>query len=185
MSVATVADKLCQYFGGPYDVGTHTYRTPQLSVPNMDGPIVRRAGPKRDDHVTDYSLGNPGVPIGCLIEILLEGGLERRVAVAGAVSGVKQVRHNVKMYCFLRCEVDYAEDAQDASYALVDSIRRRLEADRTCGTGGFEAGYEVGFQVGEGGEPWIQWKISPIHTVKELSKGFVFVEFDADEYLQA
>lgn len=189
MSAFTVADKLCQYFGGVYDADTHTYRTPQISVPNVGGPIVRRGSPKRDDHAGDYHVTTPapaGQPIGCLMLILVEQGQEKRVAVAGATSGVKQVRHHVRMHCFLRCESSYSEDAQDASYALVDAIRARIEADRTCGTGGFEAGYGVGFQVGEGGEPWLRWTIAPIHTTpRELSKGYVLLECDADEYIQA
>jgi len=189
MSAASIANQLCVYFGGPYEPSTHTYRTPQISVQGMSGPIVRRAAPKRDDHATDYHVTGSaaaGVPIGCLMLILAEQGSEQRVAMGGAVSGVKQVRHQIRMHAFLRCESSYAEDAQDAEYALVDAIRARIEADRTCGSGGFEAGYGVGFQVGEGGAPWMRWTASPIHTTqRDLSKGYVLVEFMADEYIQA
>src|SRR5205823_5410552 len=72
VSAVNVADQICTYFGGAYDATTHTYRTPQLSVTNLDGPVVRRSPPKRDDHTTDYSLGAPGVPAGCLILVQLE-----------------------------------------------------------------------------------------------------------------
>jgi hypothetical protein len=90
------------------------------------------------------------------------------------------------MHCFLRSEAAYVEDLQDATYALVDAIRAHIQADRTCGTGGFEAGYGVGVQVGEGGEPWIRWTISPVWTgPKDLSKGYLLLEFDADQYVQA
>jgi hypothetical protein len=186
MSARRVADLFCQYFGGAYDPTTHTYRTPQITVANMDGPIVRRAAPKRDDHASDYTLGTAGIPIGCATVVLLERGVESRAAVAGATSGVKQIRWTVRMHNFLRAASEYAETVQDAQYDLLDAIRAKLEADRTCGTGGFEAGYGVGFQVGEGGEPWIRWEISPVMTTpKDLSKGYVLVEFDADEYIQA
>lgn len=189
MSIASVIDKMCQYFGGAYDPATHTYRTPQIVVPNMSGPIVRRSAAKHDDHNTDFHVTSPppvGVPIGCLILVTIEGGTEKRVAVAGATSGVKQVRHSVRMHCFFRAEVAYVEDAQDALNAFVDAVRARLHADRTCGSGGFEAGYDIGFQVGEGGEPWLRWSIAPISTTsKDLSKGYVRFEFDADEYIQA
>jgi hypothetical protein len=186
VSAATVADGLCTYFGGVYDTVTHTYRTPQITVAGMGGPIFRRAAPKRDDHTTDYSLTEPGLPVGCLVLVLLEQGEEQRVAVAGATSGLKHVRWQVRMHCFLRAQVEYAEDAQDAAYDLLEAIRTKLHADRTCGTGGFEAGYGLGFQVGEGGEPWIKWRLSPVVTnAKELSKQYVVVEFDADEYVQA
>lgn len=189
MSAASIVDQLCRYFGGPYDPGTHTYRDPQLAVPGMSGPIVRRGAPKHDDHATDYHLVNPpaaGVPIGCLMVIFAEFGDERRVAVAGAVSGVKHVSHKIRVHCFIRCLSQYSEDAQDAQYALLEAILGRIRADRTCGSGGFEAGYGVGFQVGEGGEPWIRWQSSPISKGgRDLSKGYLLVEFDADEYIQA
>ncbi len=186
MGATIIADHICQYFGGPYDAPSHTYRSPQITVPNVNGPILRRAAPKRDNHLIDYTLGLPGFPIGCLGLVLLEQGMEQRVAVAGAFSGLKQVRWTVRMHWFLRSEATYAEILQDATYSLLDKIRAHLEADRTCGTGGFEAGYGMGFQVGEGGEPWIRWSMSPVSTSsKDLSKQYLFVEYDADEYVQA
>lgn len=189
MSTAGIVDKLCTYFGGAYETVTHTYRTPQISVPGMSGPILRRGAPKVNDHATDYYVTSPlpaGVTMGCLILVTAEQGNEKRVAVAGATSGVKQVRHQIRMHCFLRCEVSYAEDAQDIEYALIDAVRAHIEADRTCGSGGFEAGYGVGFQVGEGGEPWLRWRAAPISTTsRDLSKGYVVFEFEADEYIQA
>lgn len=186
MSAANVADAVCRFFGGAYDATTHTYRTPQVTVPGLDGPIVRRSVPKRDDHTTDYTLGTAGVPAGCLILVLLERGQEKRVAVAGATSGVKEVRWEVRMHCFLRSVSSYVEDLQDTAYGLLDAIRSHIESDRTLGTGGFEAGYGVGLQAGEGGEPWLRWQVAPVETtVKELSKGYLLVEFDATQYVQA
>lgn len=185
-SAGIVANQLCTYFGGPYDDTTHTYRTPKITVANMDGPIFRRAAPKRDDHDTDYGLGGVGIPVGCMVMVLLERGEELRAAVAGAVSGLKHLRWVVRMHCFLRCTSAYAEDLQDATYDLIDAIRARIEADRTCGSGGFEAGYGVGFQVAEGGEPWLRWDMSPVWTgPRELSKQYLLVEMDADQYIQA
>lgn len=185
-SAGIVADGLCTYFGGNYDPNTRTYRTPQITVPNLDGPILRRAGPNRDDHDTDYGLGAPGVPVGCLIMVLLEHGTEQRVAVAGATSGLKHVTWTARMHCFLRSAAPAAEDMQDVTYDLIDAIRARIEADRTCGSGGFEAGYGVGFQVAEGGDPWLTWSMSPVLTTpKQLSKQYVQVEFNVDQYIQA
>lgn len=181
-----LCDALCQFFGGAYDAPTHTYRTPQITVPGLDGPIFRRGAPKRDDHATDYGLNAPGEAPGCLVLILAGEGKEKRVAVAGATSGLKQVTWTVRMHCFFRSTAAYAEDLQDNVYDLLDAIRARIEADRTCGTGGFEAGYGVGFQVGEGGEPWLRWDISPVATTaKDLSKAYMVVEFAADQYIQA
>jgi hypothetical protein len=73
VSAANVADQLCRYFGGAYDATTHTYRTPQLSVAGLDGPIVRRSPPKRDDHQSDYRTGAAdGIATSSLILITLE-----------------------------------------------------------------------------------------------------------------
>jgi hypothetical protein len=44
---------------------------------------------------------------------------------------------------------------------LKDAIFARLRADRTCGSGGFEAG---GFHMGEGGEPWFRWGMGQAKT---------------------
>lgn len=186
MSGASIANQLCVYFGGPYVAGQHSYRTPQITVPNMD-PVVRRATPKRDDHQGDYfAAPNPGVPIGCLIFIHLARGREKRIAVAGATSGVKHVTWNAGLHCFLRCESSYVEDAQDAEYALLDAIRAHIEADRTCGSGGFEAGYGVGFQAGEGDSTGIEWDLSPVVTTpRDLSKAYVSVTFAVSELIQA
>ena len=180
-----VCNALCTYFGGAYDAVTHTYRTPQITVAGLDGPIFRRGIPKRDDHNTDYHTGTPGAA-GCLVQILAERGQEKRAAVAGATSGLKHVTWTIRMHCWFRSTAAYVEDLQDNVYDLLDAIRARIEADRTCGTGGFEAGYGVGFQVGEGGEPWLRWEISPpAVTGKDLSKAYMFIEFAADQYIQA
>lgn len=187
MSTVTVANQICTYFGGAYDPTTRTYRTPQITVANLGGPIVRRGAPKHDDHQSDYFVApSPGIPTGCAILVFLERGKEDRVAVAGASSGLKHVAWSVKMHCFLRSTVLNSEDVQDISYELLDAIRGHIEADRTLGTGGFEAGYGVGLQAGEGGGPWLTWEISPVSTnTKDLTKGYLLVEFTADQYIQA
>lgn len=180
-----VVDGLCQFFGGPYDATTHTYRTPQITVPSLDGPIYRRAAPKRDDKATDYTLGTPGIAAGCMAWAVAERGKEQRVAMAGATSGLKHVSWSIRMHHFFRATSLFSEDLQDVVYDTLDAERARIESDRTCGTGGFEAGYGVGFQVGEGGEPWIQWTISPVATIDDLSKAYMVIEFNADQYIQA
>jgi hypothetical protein len=92
------------------------------------------------------------------------------------------------MHCFLRCLDNYAEDAQDTEYALLDVVRAKLYTDPTCGSGGFEAGYGAGFQVGEAsrGQPWFRWTLSPIETTpREMSKAYLQMEFEAVEYAQS
>lgn len=51
MSVQSVLDGICRYFGGEYDEQTRTYRSSPLSGAGVG--VVRRAWPKRDDHA-DY-----------------------------------------------------------------------------------------------------------------------------------
>lgn len=177
MSAASALDALCRFFGGTYDAATHTYRTPQVSGLG----VVRRAFAKRDDHV-DYTLGAPGVANGCQMVIQLGSGSERRVAVAGASSGLKQVRHLADLHCFIRSTAAYAEDAQDYAYGLLDGIRNRVHGDRTCGTGGFEVG---GIQAGEGDEPEFDWEMSVAESHAELTKMYLKVTFDIVEYVQA
>ena len=77
------------------------------------------------------------------------------------------------------------EDIQDYAYALRDAIFARIRADRTCGSGGFEAGYGVGFQIGEGGDPWLGWELAVATSSAEASKSYLLITCDANEYAQA
>lgn len=185
-SAGTVANQLCTYFGGTYEPTSHTYRSPQITVPGIDGPVFRRSPPVSDDHDTDYYTEHQQ-PIGCLMEVLLEHGSENRVAVAGPTSGLKHVQWICRIHAFLRSNGPFAEDLQDATYELIDAVRAHLQADRTCGSGGFEAGYGVGFQIGEGGDPWLKWVMSPVSTIRTsaLSTQYVMWEFNVDQYVQA
>ncbi|MGH3827309.1 MAG: hypothetical protein ACRDQX_09070, partial [Pseudonocardiaceae bacterium] len=115
MSALTVADTIASYFGGPYDPDTHSYRTPQLVVPNVAMGVVRRARPKRVDN-TDFYLGAAGAPTGCIIYVLVTPGQETREGLGGSLYGLKRVRHDVTMDCLIRSEAPYAEDTQDALY---------------------------------------------------------------------
>lgn len=186
MPAASIANQICTFFGGAYDATTHTYRTPQLTIPNAS-PVVRRAAPKRDDHQEDYyAAATDGMPVGCLILVLIEGGSDTREAPGQP--GIREVRHTIRMHAFLRCLDSYAEDAQDTQYALLDAVRAKLLTDPTCGSGGFEAGYLTGFQVGEAsrGQSWFRWTLSPVETTpRELSKAYLQMEFEAVEIAQA
>jgi hypothetical protein len=178
VTAVIVRDTICQFFGGPYDAATRTYRTPQVAGLG----VVRRAWAKNDDH-NDYYLGMPpGTACGSQMVVQLGDGHEQRVAMAGATSGYKKVAYAVTLNLFLRGEVAYAEDAQDSWYALRDALIAKIRTDRTCGSGGFEAG---GFQVGEGGEPWIRWHMEEANTSEELSLGYLSIEFEAHEYVEA
>lgn len=187
MTIKAIANQLCTFFGGPYDPVTRTYRTPQIVVPNAS-PVFRRAAPKRDDHQQDFfAVPSPGAPVGILVEIFLEGGGDVREATGSP--GIRGVHHVVGMHAFVRAAETYAEDAQDAQYDLIEALYARLLSDRTAGSGGIEAGFSVGFQAGEvspHGRSWFRWELSPVETTpRELSKGYVHIEFDAVELRQA
>ena len=177
MTAANVQDQICQYLGGAYDPNTHSYRTPQVSGLGA----VRRAFPKRED-LADFYLGQTGVASGCVLVVWLIDGGEKRIAVAGAVDGRKQVRHMVQLHCFIRSTALYAEDAQDYAYGLLDAIRARIHADRTCGSGGFEAG---AFQVGEGQDPLFNWHMEQGNTSEDVTEIYLLITTDAIEIVAA
>lgn len=181
MSATTVRNQLGVYFGGPYDAARRLYATP--GAPLVAGLYsVRRGWPKRFDKA-EFFYGAPApVATGAMGLPRLTGGSERRVAVGGATSGVKKVMHDVEFGVWVYSTEPYAEDAYDAVVAMRDAIVERIRADRTCGSGGFEVG---GFQVGEGGEPWIRWRLSAPSTHAEVTTLYLVISFEAHEYVQA
>lgn len=181
MPATTVAHGLATFFGGSYDAGTRTYRTPQLTVPGVAMGVLRRARPKRVDQA-DFYLGATGATTGCMIYLLLSPGEESRVGLGGARYGLKHIQHEVTMDCLLRSTAEYAEDTQDALYALQTAITDRIHTDRTCGSGGIEVG---GFQIGEGGPPWIHWVTSDVVSTAEKTEALLRCSFAASEYIIA
>ena len=178
MTVGSVQNQICLYFGGAYDPISRSYRAPQ--IPNLG--TVRRAFPKRENEA-EFILGQPpGVGFGSVLVVWLLDGQERRLAVAGATDGRKRVRHVVQFHLFIRSRQPYAEDAHDAALALLDGIRAHIHADRTCGSGGFEAG---GFQVGEGQEPEFSWHIEQGNTSEDVTEIYLRITTDAVEIVAA
>lgn len=175
-----MANQLCIFFGGAYDAATHTYRTPQLTVPGVAMGAVRRAFPKRMDNA-DFYLGAVGAPTGCQIVILLSPGEDFRVGFGGALYGLKKIRHDVTMDVLVHSEASYAEDVQDALYSIRDAIMNKIHADRTCGSGGIEGG---GFQVGESA-PWIRWTDGGVVSRAEKTEALLRCTFATSEYIIA
>jgi hypothetical protein len=180
VTVQTVLAQLATYLGGPYDPTQRTYHQSPPVVPGLYS--VRRAWAKQEDAAAYFYGAPPGTKSGCAMVVQIPDGTEHRVAVGGAVSGVKRLAHAVELHCFIRSSEPYPEDSQDFGYGLRDAIFARIRADRTCGSGGFEAG---GFQVGEGGEPWLRWHLSQATTKAELTKLYLKIDFEAHEYIQA
>lgn len=177
MSLQQVRDGVCRWFGGAYDQPTRSYRSPQ--VPGLGA--VRRARPKSEDDA-DYYLGQPGpgALVGSQMLVHVGAGRESRAAVAGAFGGLKELTSTVILHVFLRSTAECAEDAQDGFYDLLQAIKDRIRQDRCMGTGGFER--PGGFCIGEGGEPWIRWRMDPAETSAELTSAYLSIEFVARYY---
>lgn len=174
-TVQGVRDGICRWFGGPYDPNTRTYRTPQVEGLGA----VRRARPKREDNA-DFYLAAPssGAIMGSQMFVHVDSGVEERAAIAGR-HGLKLLTSAVVLHVFLRSNAEWAEDAQDAFYDLLEALKRRVREDPCLGSGGFEVG---GFDVGEGGEPWLRWSMAPAETSSEMTQGYLSLEFEARYY---
>jgi hypothetical protein len=168
-----VRDGICRWFGGPYDHASRSYRTPQVRHLGA----VRRSRPKREDNAEFY-LAEPGAIIGSQMFVHVDSGVEERAAVAGAFGGLKLLRSAVVLHVFLRSNAEWAEDAQDAFYDLLEDLKRRIRADRCLGSGGWEQG---GFDAGEG-TPWLRWSMAPAETSAEMTTGYLSIEFDVRYY---
>lgn len=168
-------DGVCRWFGGPYDPDSRSYRTPQVEHLG----VVRRARPKREDNA-DFYLGAPssGAVMGSWMWVHVDSGIETREAIAGAFGGLKLLTSAVMLHVFLRSNTDFAEDAQDAFYDLLEGLKARIREDRCMGSGGWEVG---GFDIGESA-PWLRWQMSPAETVGEMTRGYLAIEFSARYY---
>lgn len=176
MTIIDVRDGICSWFGGSYDQPSRSYRQP--TVRNLGA--VRRSPPKSasDD---DYYVGqtSSGAVMGSTMELHLSDGIESREAIAGAFDGVKLLRTSATLGFHLISRAEFAEDASDAFYQLLEDLKARLRVDRCMGTGGFENG---GFVAGEGGQPWVRWRMDPIVTVDEITYGYLAISFDVTYY---
>jgi len=181
--IRAIRHGIATWFGGPYDEPMRSYRTPQVEGLG----VVRRARAGLDDHA-EYFLGQPapGGLVGSQMLVHVQGATEERVAIAGPTSGLKLVRADVLLAVWLRSTAEHTEDAGDAFYGLLDRLLARLRDDRTCGTGGFEAGYDAGgFQIGEGGDPWLRWEMDAPETSNGLTSAYLTIAFQAKTYIQA
>ena len=169
-TIQGVRDGICRWFGGPYDPNTRTYRTPQVEGLG----VVRRARPKREDNA-DFYLGAPasGALMGSQMFVHVDSGTESRAAVAGA-HGLKLLESAVILHVFMRSTAEWAEDAQDAFYDLLERLKARIREDPALGSGGFE---NSGFDAGEGA-PWLRWAMAPAETSREMTQGYLAIEFD-------
>lgn len=174
MSVATVLDGICRYFGGPYDPATRTYR----SSPVVGVGVVRRAFPKRDDHADYFNGMEPGAQTGCQIVVTIYRQQEFRIALGGEHGGWKQRTFSVELACFIRSRTEHAEDAQDDVYDLQDALLEWLRLDRTLGGSVFQAGEHM-----TSGSNVIGIDYGQPETKAEVTKSFMSITFSACELI--
>lgn len=176
MSIQSVLDGICRYYGGPYDEATRTYR----SSPVLGVGVVRR-GWAKEDNPQDYFNGmDPGARTGSQIVVWIPHDSESRFAVAGEHGGMKNVRYDVEMACYIRSRTPFAEDAQGDVYALRDALKEWMRADRSLGGACFEAGEAV-----DGGKGSIDCDYGQPETKAGLTKSFLLMSFTALEIVQA
>lgn len=172
---AAVLDQVCCWFGGVYDPPARSYRNPQ--VPGLG--VVRRGRPKSDNEA-DYYLGAvaDGAVAGSTMVAHLGDGTEKRETM-GAPNGYLLVREQLELHVYVMGKAEYAEDVQDFLYSLRTGVRNRIREDHTLGSGGFENG---GFDLGEGGTPWIAWTSELVQTVSEVTRGYFAITAMARYY---
>jgi hypothetical protein len=176
MSIQSVLDGICRYFGGPYDEATRTYR----SSPVAGVGVVRRAWAAADNHADFFNGMDAGARTGSQIVVWIPHDSEVRFALGGPHGGQKNVRYDVEMACYIRSRTPYAEDAQDDVYALRDALKGWMRADRELGGACFEAGEYV-----DGGQGSIDCDYGQPETKAGLTKSFLLMTYTALEIVQA
>lgn len=182
MSAVGVRDSLGTYLVGPYDSTRRAYLPSTPGSPPISGLYLARRSWAKDDDQVDFTRNGPaGTKSGAMAVIQLAAGDERRVSVPIGV-GRKRASFGVRLHVYVMSLEPYAEDAQDWAYALKDAVSSRIDADPTCASGGFEQG---GFQIGEGGEPWLRWSLSEPQTSAEVTRLYLLIETEAHQYFVA
>lgn len=176
MSMQSVLDGICRYFGGPYDETTRTYRSSPIPMVG----VVRRAWAKRDDHADYFNGQPPGSRTGCQIVVYIPRRSETRVALGGEHGGMKRCLYEVQLACYIRSNAANAEDAQGDVFALQDALVEWLRQDRTLGGAVFQAGEHV-----DGAQSSIDFDYGQPETKAELTKSFLLMTFAAIEYIDA
>jgi len=180
---AALLNQACTYLGGPYDASRRWYSTGTVTPVLPYVYVVKRAYGK-DFNARDFTFGATldSQPIGAYCAVVLgdNGAHEERIAMAGQ-SGIKKVSTDMELRFYVRANTQHAEDCEDAMVSIVDSTLALLRADKTMGSGGFEAG---GFQIAET-SPWLIWRKSKVVNHAGLSKGYVHFSTEAHFYVFA
>lgn len=173
-----ITDLVCQFFGGAYVASEHAYTASTIA-----GVGTWRRGWDKLDDFSLYTRGAaPGTLTGAQVVVTPELGTDRRLTLP-AVVGRKHVSHQLALYCYFWSTAQYAEDTQDAVYAVRAAILTALRSDPTCGTGGIEAGFfHAGVPDEHGGGGDITWQQLPAQTdARGATKASMIMRFEAHE----
>lgn len=178
-----IRDGIGAYLVGPYNATERAFLPAVVGAPPISGLNIGRRAWQKDDDRHDFTRdAAAGTKSGALVIVHVGEGQEKRIAVAGAANGLKQVVHSITLHVYVQSMEPYAEDAQDWTYNLKDAIFARIRADPTCNSGGFELG---GFQIGEGGDPWLRWHLPPPATTAQMTRLYLRIECEAHNYVIA
>lgn len=181
MTGAAVLDQICQYLAGPYDSVRKFYATP--GAPVIPGLFVVKRAPTKslDEQLWSYGATTPQAS-GAIAIVTVDQSDEQRIAVAGQ-SGIKKVAWDVEITVDIHSTSRDAEDVYDFTNGLRDALLARIRADKTCGSGGFEAG-ATGFQLAET-FPWLRSHMGPPRTSSTITKQSLTLLTEAHQYVQA
>lgn len=173
-----ITDLIAQYFGGPYSAADHGYIASTIAGVGT----WKRSWAKLDDFTTYVRGMTPGTQTGSIFIVHESEGIDRRLTLP-AVQGRKHTSHVIELYGYFWSTVLYAEDIEDAVYAVRSAIVTALRADPTVGTGGLDAGwFHVGVPDEHGGGGDITWIASaPVTTNREGTKMSLSIHFEAHE----
>lgn len=90
--------------------------------------------------VDQQRLFNDSSGSGAIGIVHIERQEERRIAIGGATSGVKQRTYDVGLQIIFESVKPHGEDASADLDALLDAVVTRLQSDRTLGGAVFQAG---------------------------------------------
>lgn len=181
-TAVAVRDAIGAYLVGPYSAARRAFMPLIIGAPPISGLNMARRSWDKDDDRADFTRDAPaGTKSGALAIIQLAAGEERRASVPIG-TGRKRAAYRLQLHVYVASTEPYAEDAQDWAYALRDAIFARIRADPTCASGGFELG---GFQIGEGGDPWLRWSMPPPETNAQLTRIYMLIEAEAHQYIIA
>lgn len=149
--------------------------TAWISPPNVAGLNTVYASWPKLGLEQMFASTTPGVTTGAVAIVGILSSSEERIAIGGATSGWKRVRHTVDLDVWFRSVGTDGVAAQQAFDTTLDALNARLRADRTLGDATVWQALEGGFTVRQDA-PMLNAEVVVIHAD---------VQFLLDEMTQA